>query len=81
MFFTMRTLPPWEETEQWLAWNSTLGYRLWMRRISGEYVSPDKVTWLGEWMRAAKPGDVVYLNDEHESCPRELADVSIECDV
>ena len=79
-YFTMRTLPPWKEVIQEAYSPSTLGYRLWMRRISGDYVAPEKVTWLNEWMRAAKPGDVVYLDDEHRSCSKDLADVAIECD-
>ena len=50
------------------------------REISGDYVAKEKVKWLGDWMRTAKPGDVVYLNDDHESVPKEHADVAIECD-
>lgn len=79
-YFTMRTLPPWQEVTKETWSHSTLGYRLWMKQISGDYVAKEKVAWLREWMRTAKPGDVVYLNDEHESVPKDRADVAIECD-
>ena len=79
MAFTMRTLPPWDLSIQPTYSPSPLGYRLWMKRMSGDYVSAEKVAWLGAWMRSAKPGDVVYLNDDHKSCPKDLADVAVVC--
>ena len=79
-YFTMRTLPPWKEVVEETCSPSTLWYRMWMQRISGDYVAREKVAWLGVWMRSAKPGDVVYLNDDHEPVPKDLADVAIECD-
>jgi hypothetical protein len=49
---------------------------MWMQRISGDYVPLEKVSWLQNWMRIARPGDVVYLDsNSHERCHLNEADV------
>jgi hypothetical protein len=52
-----------------------------MKNISGHLPSKESVEWLGAWMRTAKPGDVVYLNDDHQRCGEGEGDVAIQCDV
>ena len=78
--FIAHLLPPWDAECHVVSYApSPHNYRTWMHRISGDYVAPEKVTWLREWMRAAKPGDMVYLNEDHESVPKDRADVAIYC--
>ena len=79
--FTASTLSPWEKREYtWYA-PTTTSYRTWMlREITYELPRSDACEWLGDWMLAAKPGDVVYLDGDHKSCPEDHADVSITCD-
>ena len=81
MTFIASTLPPWDKVVYTMYTPTTTGYRIWMKNISGDLPSKESVEWLGAWMRTAKPGDVVHLNDDHQRCGEGEGDVAIQCDV
>ena len=74
MAFVGRTLEPWDFVEQ--RFNTAAGYGMWYEHLCGERPTSAHLAIVRAWLKTARFGDVIYLNEDGEST-KEYADLEI----
>ena len=77
--FTCRTLTPWRETAYGVS--TAAGFRLWFNEVAGACVTWKDVQGVRAWCEGARQGDVLYMNDELQPVPADMAEIAIRCNV
>jgi hypothetical protein len=74
--FSCRTLAPWDEVK-W-GFRTSVGLQKWLNELYGEdLVTYSQLEGVREWMKGAKEGDVINLDDDARIVPQ--GDIEIRC--
>jgi hypothetical protein len=76
--FICRTLAPWDE-DRWGFVNSA-GFKMWLDRIGGKDAwSWSELEGVRVWLKGAKEGDELYLNEYLQAVTPGQGEIAIRC--
>lgn len=76
--FSCRTLAPWDE-DRW-GFVTGAGFKMWLDRIGGKDAwSRSELEGVRTWIKGAKVGDEIYLNEYLQAVPPDQGEIAIRC--